>query len=138
MYYITKTFVFPMGHRLSKLEGISRCARIHGHSFSVEVTIKSNKLNEFDMVMDFSKLKILVNNLLESWDHGMCINKNDKSIDPNFCFINYFDGDPTAENLCKWLYDNFKFENLLPENVKIHSIVIWEAPDSKAEYKESC
>jgi 6-pyruvoyltetrahydropterin/6-carboxytetrahydropterin synthase len=135
MYYITKIFTYPMGHRLSKLEGISKCCKIHGHSFGVEITVKSEKLNEYDMVMDFSKLKELINKLLENWDHGMCINKNDKTIDPKFCFINYFDGDPTAENLCKWLYNKFNDENLLPEPVKIHSVAIWEAPDSKAKYE---
>lgn len=136
MYFITKIFSFPMGHRLSKLEGLSKCSKYHGHEFKVEITVKSEKLNEYDMVMDFSKLKVLVNDNLEKWDHGMCVNKDDKTVDPNYCYMNYFDGDPTAENLCKYLYDKFKNENLLPENVKIHSVSIWEAPDSKAKYVE--
>jgi queuosine biosynthesis protein QueD len=125
-----------MGHRLSKLEGLSKCSKFHGHLLQVEVTIKSNILNKFDMIMDFSELKDLVNNMLTSWDHGMCINENDNSINPDLCFINYFKGDPTAENLCKWLYNKIKRENMLPENVEIYSIAIWEAPDSRAEYKE--
>lgn len=133
MYYITKLFKFPAGHRLSKLKD-SRCHFYHGHSFCLEITIKSKFLNDNDMVMDFSKLKDLVEEKIDGWDHGMFVNISDKTIDPKFCRINYINGDPTAENLCKFLFD--EIEKIISDNgVKIHSVSIWETEESKATFK---
>lgn len=133
MHYITKLFKIPMGHRLSKLEG-SRCVQYHGHNFTLEITVKSNILNKNDMVMDFSKLKELVNNKIDSWDHGMFLNKNDKSIDPKLCNLHYTDGDPTAEYLTKYLF--YEIRDILPDSIQIHSVSIWETDTSKATYQE--
>lgn len=133
MFYITKTFKVPMGHRLSELEG-SRCIKFHGHNFCIEITVKSEVLNKNNMVIDFSKLKDLVNDRIDSWDHGMFLNKNDQSIDSKLCNLHYTDGDPTAEYLCKYLY--YEISDILPESIKMHSVSIWETDTSKATYQE--
>lgn len=131
MYYITKTFNVPVGHRLSKHKG--KCKNFHGHNLKIEVTVSSKVLNEDDMVMDFSILKEIVNKEIISWDHGMFLNKNDSECKLlNECITNLFDSDPTAEVLCRYLYDKLTYA--LPFGVNIHSICIWEADDSKAEY----
>jgi 6-pyruvoyltetrahydropterin/6-carboxytetrahydropterin synthase len=133
MFYITKTFKVPMGHRLSELVG-SKCLKIHGHNFNIEITVKSNVLNKNNMVMDFSKLKDLVNDKIDSWDHGMFLNKNDQCVNSDLCSLHYTDGDPTAEYLCKYLY--YEIIDILPEPIVMHSVSIWETDSSKATYKE--
>lgn len=137
MYYITKSFEVPIGHRLSKLTG-SKCVFCHGHNFKIEVTAKSNSLNKNDMVMDFSDLKTLVNSLIEKWDHGMFLNENDPEVNNiKSCRLTTFSTDPTAEVLCKYLFDklNEEFLKMFPI-IRMHSVSIWEMEDSKATYLE--
>jgi len=136
MYYISKIFEVPISHRLSKHKG--RCFLFHGHNLKIEVNIKSEKLDENDMVMDFSELKLLVNSVLDSWDHGLFINKSDKEMIKQLdCDLHSFDCDPTAEVLCKFLYD--KLNEILVKrvnNIRVYSISIWETKSSKSIYSE--
>ena len=135
MYYLTKVFEVPMSHRLSKLEG-SRCINFHGHNVFLEVTIKSNHLNSQDMVMDFSLLKKIVNELIDTWDHGMFLNKSDENIFNTNCVTHIFDQDPTSEVLCKYLYDKLSEELFKRSNIIfVHSIGMWETRDSKCVYQ---
>lgn len=134
MYYITKVFRFPIGHRLSKIGETNKCSFLHGHNFSLEVRVKSYNLNEKDMVMDFSDLKKLVNEIIDFWDHAMFLNENDNTPVEN-CNVHRFDGDPTAEVLCRYLFN--EIEGRLPTGIHVDSVSIWETDDSKATYKES-
>lgn len=127
-----------MGHRLSKLKN-SLCQNVHGHNFILEVTVKSEKLNQNDMVIDFSDLKRLVNSIIDTWDHGMFLNQNDELVNTKvteYCKIHYTDNDPTAEVLCKFLFDVCKKKGFLPEGVLVDKISLWETSTSKSEYKE--
>jgi 6-pyruvoyltetrahydropterin/6-carboxytetrahydropterin synthase len=135
MYYLTKIFEIPMAHRLSKLDG-SRCFFCHGHNITIEVTIKSDFLNKQDMVMDFSLLKKIVNELIDTWDHGMFLNETDKDNFGSQCVKHIFNQDPTSEVLCKYLYEKLSEELSKKYNtIFVHSIVMWETRDSKCVYE---
>ena len=136
MYYLTKIFEIPMAHRLSKLEKDRRCFLTHGHNLEIEVTIKSNYLDNNDMVMDFSDLKNLIIEVVDSWDHGLFLNKCDENKYEN-CVKHIFDQDPTSEVLCKFLYQKLT-EKLTSryKNIFVHSIGMWETKDSKCTYTE--
>jgi 6-pyruvoyltetrahydropterin/6-carboxytetrahydropterin synthase len=136
MYKVEKKFTFPMGHRLSKHSGA--CANIHGHNFNVMVGVKSHILNENDMVIDFSDLKDIVNEIIRPLDHCTLLNKDDEDFIA-FCTkmgskIMKVPSDPTAEALAKALYDNIKLK--LPENVEVDYITVYENENSKATYTE--
>ena len=137
MYYLTKTFEVPMAHRLSKHKG--RCFLLHGHNLLLEVTIKSNELDDNDMVMDFSKLKELVNEIISSWDHGLFINETDKECLSEVINsdVHVFDCDPTSEVLCKFLFKALwsKIQKM-NSHIFIESISIQETKNSKSTYKE--
>ena len=135
MYSVTKIFQVPMGHRLSKHSG--KCKNIHGHNLKIEVTIQRKHLDENDMVMDFSDLKKAVGNIIESWDHGMFLNTTDKELSgiKEHCILHQFPSDPTAEVLCKHLFDQVdNYVKGLKCSMDVKSISIWEAEDSKATY----
>jgi len=136
MYYLTKVFEIPMSHRLSKLEG-SKCINLHGHNIILEVTIKSNFLNSNDMVLDFSELRKIVNELTDSWDHGIFLNQTDANCIEENCVKHIFDQDPTSEVLCKYLYEKLSEELLRRYNntIFVHSIGMWETRDSKCVYQ---
>ncbi|GAG55454.1 unnamed protein product, partial [marine sediment metagenome] len=52
-------------HMLAKHD---KCARIHGHNYSIEVEIEG-ELNEKNMVIDFSEFKSRVSKIIKKYDH---------------------------------------------------------------------
>ena len=141
MYRIEKRFTVPIGHRLSKHKG--RCSSIHGHNFTILVGIKSKKLNENDMIIDFSDLKGIVNALLDDYDHKLLVNKKDaewmeplaKGLDLRASIFDHEDHDPTAERLSEQLY--MKLTDLFkPVNLKLDYVTVYENENSKATYSK--
>ena len=137
MYYVEKSFRIPMGHRLSLHLG--NCKFNHGHNFLIKVEVSSGILNYNNMVMDFSDLKKIVQEILDQWDHAFFVNKDDVLLQTkimNFCKIIEVDGDPTAEKICEILY-NFIATNIKSNAsyCKVESVSIWETEDSMAMYK---
>ncbi len=158
-YEITKKFKFEAGHRVwkqnllsgegSKLLGKeippNPCLNIHGHSYKVEVTVGSDKLNEQEMVIDFYHIKAALKELIDNQlDHSFIIDKNDPlypKFKENFGFLKLFVVDfcPTAEALAKFIYEfleNKLEEAGLLEDIKVVKVVVWETETGKAEYKK--
>ena len=134
MYRIRKTFKFPFGHRLSKHEGL--CKNFHGHNAKLEVQLMSLDLNENDMVIDFSELKKVVNELIiKDFDHSMVLNDSDKEkINGKKIYLN---GDPTAEVLSEHFYkildEYFKVNN---GDIQVEFVRLWENDGAFSEYSE--
>jgi 6-pyruvoyltetrahydropterin/6-carboxytetrahydropterin synthase len=156
-YEITKRFKFEAGHRVWKQNLLSGkgakllneippnpCLNIHGHSYKVEITIGSDKLNEQEMVIDFYHIKAALKDLIDNQlDHSFIIDKNDPlypKFKEHFGFLKLTEVDfcPTAEALAKYIYDyatqKLKEADLL-EDIKVVKVVIWETETGKAEYK---
>jgi len=139
MYRIEKRFTLPIGHRLSKHKG--RCFSIHGHNFTILVGIKTEKLNENDMIIDFSELKSIVGNSLDELDHCLLLNQTDSEIYEHLKKIGMramlMSTDPTAERLAEKLYDFLKerLSTKYPE-VQMDYITVFENENSKATYSE--
>lgn len=69
----------------------SKCSRMHGHNWQIEIFLVSrDKLNEDGMVEDFTHIKKVIHSKM---DHA---NLNE-----------IFDFNPTAENLGKWIVEQF-------------------------------
>jgi 6-pyruvoyltetrahydropterin/6-carboxytetrahydropterin synthase len=75
-----KNFKFDCSHRLSHLDYDSPCKNIHGHSYKVNVSIKSAHLDKNGMVIDFSKLKEFQKYLDDYYDHALIIYQGDKEL----------------------------------------------------------
>ena len=70
--FSTKLFTFEAAHQLPKHSG--KCARLHGHSYRLEVTVVGDIIKEEGssegMVVDFADLsKIVEKEIIEQWDH---------------------------------------------------------------------
>ncbi|WP_457626562.1 6-pyruvoyl trahydropterin synthase family protein [Persephonella sp.] len=157
-YEITKRFKFEAGHRVWKQNLTSGkgarlmeeeippnpCLNIHGHSYKIEVTVGSDRLNEQEMVIDFYHIKAALKDLIDNKiDHSFIIDKNDPlypAFKEHFGFLKLFVVDfcPTAEALAKFIYD-FLEEKLekagLLEDIKVVSVTVWETETGKATYK---
>lgn len=53
---------------------------IHGHTYKINVFLKSTELNAAGMVVDFTEIKELLNDFIDSFDHGLMIYANDKDL----------------------------------------------------------
>ncbi len=159
-FEITKTFRFEAGHRvwkqdlsksrgsiLSKEVSQNKCVNLHGHSYVLEVSLRSDILDEQDMVMDFYHVKNALKDLVDNQlDHSFIIDKNDPiyekllDISSNNCLkLFVVDFCPTAEALSKFIFEFLKQKlseaNLLGV-VKVSKVVLWETATSKADYRE--
>lgn len=113
---LTKTFFFDAAHHLPNYLG--KCKNIHGHRWQVDVTVSGEKNKHTGMVIDFSKLTQIIENYIETYyDHH---NLNDVLINP------------TAENLAEVFFGDIK--KLLPSDITLNSISIYESPTSKVTY----
>lgn len=92
MYRIKKTLEISAAHYLD-LSYKSKCQNVHGHNWIVIIYCwcENSNLNKDGMVIDFTHIKKKIHNKL---DH--------KTLNHIFSF------NPTAENIAKWICDQFK------------------------------
>ncbi len=140
MYQIEKKFTIPIGHLLSKSKNNMQKS-IHGHNLNILVGVSSEKLNNNDMVVDFSDLKNTVGDIINVWDHCLFLNNSDEAIEEfieskNMKVIS-FNFDPTAEKLAETLYKVLKQRLKDLHNINIDYISIYENENSKATYFEN-
>lgn len=119
MYYLSIDTSFSAAHFLRGYEG--NCSLIHGHNWKIRVTIKTTRLDEVGMGLDFKDIKDLSWQVCGKYDH-QCIN----DIEP-FNELN-----PTAENLAKFFFD--EIGKLLPDQIEMHKISLWETENYLVEY----
>lgn len=110
---ISKTFTFEASHQLPKHPG--KCARLHGHSWVLTVSVHGRIVPETGMLMDYADLKAAVTPLVQSLDHqhlgnghvlvsgpdGLRARKHLPSTVPGLTLEN-----PTSEELLWWIADH--------------------------------
>lgn len=114
---IYKAFTIEAAHRLPNLPDDHKCARLHGHSFTIEIHVSGDVDETTGWVMDFSDISKAFKPVFESLDHR---------------YLNDIDGleNPTSENLAKWIWK--KLGSSLP---LLTSVVIKETCTSGCIYK---
>jgi len=138
MITITRAFGFDAGHRILGHEG--KCANLHGHRYSAEVTVTAAKLDNLDRVLDFSEVKRVIGEFIEdNWDHNMILHKDDpllrlRSVDfgPKDPYI--LDNNPTAEVLAETLLhiaDSMLITEKIP--ARVTHVRMYETPNCWAD-----
>jgi 6-pyruvoyltetrahydropterin/6-carboxytetrahydropterin synthase len=132
MYLVTKRIEFCYGHRLLDYDGI--CKHPHGHNASVEVDVRTDKLDKRNMVADFSDIKRVVKGWIDrELDHKMILRHDDPLVGPLEALgepIYKLDSNPTVERIAKLIFDKSREEGLSVVEVRV-----WETPTSVASYK---
>ncbi len=138
---ITKAFTFEMAHQLLNYEG--QCRNIHGHSYTLYVTIGGEALcNPLDpgdgMVMDFSELKKIVNKeIVHPYDHALVLNYLTpadhilqlQSVTEKIILTPF---QPTCENLT--VYFAGVLSDCLPAHVRLLKLKLYETSTSYCEW----
>ncbi|KIF74276.1 hypothetical protein QR77_10335 [Streptomyces sp. 150FB] len=114
---ITKRFEFSASHQLSGLAEGHQCARLHGHNYVVELELSAtvDSLTPTGFVRDYGELSPF-----KTWI--------DKTVDHQH-LNDIVKGNPTAENLAIWLYE--QWSGNFPE---LSAVRVSETPKTWAEY----
>lgn len=113
---IFKTFTLEAAHRLPNVPDGHKCARLHGHSFRVELRVRGEPGEGTGWVMDFADLKTAFRPLYDQLDHH---------------YLNDIPGleNPTSEQLAIWIWDRLK-----PRLPLLAEIVVHETCTSGCRY----
>jgi 6-pyruvoyltetrahydropterin/6-carboxytetrahydropterin synthase len=116
---IFKTFTLESAHRLPNVPPGHKCARVHGHSFRVEIHVIGPVDERLGWVMDFADVKTAFDPLFQRLDHR---------------YLNDVPGleNPTSENLARWIWSELKAG--LPQ---LSRVVVHETCTSGASYQGS-
>lgn len=89
---IWKEFSFEAAHRLPNVPEGHKCARLHGHSFHVKVTVSGEPDPVLGWVMDFGEVKAACRGIEDRLDHR---------------YLNDIEGleNPTSEVVARWIWD---------------------------------
>ena len=105
---IFKVFHIEAAHRLPNVPAGHKCARLHGHSFRVEVHVRGDVDPALGWVMDFADLKREFQPVFDRLDHR---------------YLNDIPGleNPTSERLAEWIWNALR-----PAVPLLHRIVVHE------------
>jgi 6-pyruvoyltetrahydropterin/6-carboxytetrahydropterin synthase len=92
---IYKKFHIEAAHRLPNVPDGHKCARLHGHSFQVELSVAGEPGASTGWIMDFTEIKAAFQPIYDRLDHN---------------YLNDVSGleNPTSENLARWIWDELK------------------------------
>jgi 6-pyruvoyltetrahydropterin/6-carboxytetrahydropterin synthase len=110
-------FRFEAAHALPKVPPGHKCARMHGHSFKVELSVVGDVNPETGWLIDFGVIDDLWRPIHARIDHNT---------------LNDIVGleNPTSENLARWLWDQLK-----PRLPELDQVTLWETFDARCEYR---
>lgn len=113
---IFRVFHLQCARRLPALPASHPCARLHGHSFEVELTVSGEVDPALGWVLDFADLEAAWQPIHNALDHR---------------YLNEIAGldNPTSENLALWLWQQLK-----PALPGLSRIQVMETHDSGCRY----
>lgn len=110
-YILNLDMKFDAAHHLIGYDG--ECSRVHGHTWRVKVRITTTALNKQGFVIDFKKVKELVN----QFDHQD---------------LNAFLPNPTAENITACLFNRIdeylQLQKSYQPTVVLNFVKVYESP----------
>ena len=121
MYEVTIRKTFSAAHILKEIGG--KCEEMHGHNFTVEVTVAEPSLNSEDLLIDFRVLKGWTNEVLEEMDH--------KYLNDVECFKGM---NPSSEQIARYIYNRLA-EKAASLKLTLAQITVWESENARVSYR---
>jgi 6-pyruvoyltetrahydropterin/6-carboxytetrahydropterin synthase len=114
---LTHEFRFEAAHRLPHVPEGHKCARLHGHSFKVELAIKGAVDPKTGWFIDFGLLTDAWEPLQNQLDHN---------------YLNDLPGleNPTSEVLARWIW-----ERMRPAFPSLERVTVFETCNARCEYE---
>lgn len=122
MFEVSVRDVFSAAHRLRGYPG--ECEKVHGHNWQVEVFIRSERLNEIGVAIDFREIREALTAVLGKLDH-----KDLNAVAP-------FDKEnPSSEQLAKYIHGKMSKALNTPE-IRVWKVSVHETLEACASYWE--
>ena len=130
MQYLTKTFYFCAAHQYGhkdwseqkNIDTFGADAQIHGHNYTLEVTVKGEINPDTGFIVDLAHLKEIVNtNIIKKLDHSQI----EKDI------LWFKNKQPSSENLVVFIWEVIAHDL---KGVKLHRIRLQETPTITTDY----
>jgi 6-pyruvoyltetrahydropterin/6-carboxytetrahydropterin synthase len=115
---LTKDYHFEAAHRLPMVPPDHKCARMHGHSFVIEVMVSGEVDPRAGWLIDFGEITAVVEPLLKGELDHRCLNDV-----PGL-------ENPTSEHLSRWLW-----ERLRPRIEGLSAITVHETCAARCTYR---
>jgi 6-pyruvoyltetrahydropterin/6-carboxytetrahydropterin synthase len=132
MYRVSKSVAFCYGHRLLNYQG--KCRHLHGHNARAVITLESASLDDCGMVEDFSGVKRLVWDWLDSEiDHTLLLHRDDPLLPMLQSAgerVLVTDENPTAEVIARMIFDY-----VADKGYPVVEVALWETDTSYASYR---
>jgi len=114
---IFRLFHIEAAHRLPNVPADHKCARLHGHSFRIEIHVAGEVNRDSGWVQDFAEISAAFVPVKEQLDHH---------------YLNDVPGleNPTSENLSEWIWNE-----LSPELPMLSKIVVHETCTCGCSYE---
>ncbi|MHC5074825.1 MAG: 6-pyruvoyl trahydropterin synthase family protein [Planctomycetota bacterium] len=121
MYTVIVETSFNASHNLTLPDGSKE--KLHGHEWKIAAKVTSNKLNKMGLVIDFHRLKSLI--------EGIVSDINGRKLEE----IEFFQkNNSSAENVAKYIYE--KLGTILPKSVQLNDITVTEEPGYLAKFEK--
>jgi len=114
---LIKEFLFEASHSLPYVPESHKCARVHGHSFRVEVAVEGEVDPATGWIYDHQCISQAMNPLLETLDHSHLNELPELA-------------NPTIETLCGWFW-----KRLAPKLPGLCEITVQETPHARCVYR---
>jgi len=119
-YRITVEARFEAAHNL--IDYVGGPEPLHGHSYRVEAVLESEKLQQYDLAMDFVAAKKALEAIAKEFDYGYINEHRD------------FRGRNTsAENLARYFSERLEGSGALGWS-RVAEVTVWEGPENRATF----
>ena len=114
---LVTNFTFEAAHQLPHAPSHSKCRRLHGHSFKVEVHVCGGLGEETGWVMDYDEIQRVCEPVYDALDHRL---------------LNEVDGleNPTSEIIAVWIWNRLE-----PNIPGLSAIVVHETCTARCVYR---
>jgi len=114
---LVREFRFEAAHRLPEVPADHKCARLHGHSYRVELVCEGAVEASLGWLVDFADIKRAFAPCLSQLDHR---------------YLNEIEGleNPTAEHLAMWIWSRVK-----PDLRSLAQVNVAETCAARCEYR---
>ncbi|MFH1138065.1 MAG: 6-carboxytetrahydropterin synthase QueD [Pseudomonadota bacterium] len=120
MYELKVVSRFAAAHNLRNFYG--KCEDLHGHNWLVEVFVRSDQLDNAELVMDFGIMKKHLGEVLDEIDHKY-LNE-----------LPFFqENNPSSENIARFIFTRLA-PKLNQGPVRLYKVAAWESENSCAAY----
>jgi len=121
LFTVTVETHFSASHQLTLPNGSQE--PLHYHNWVVTADVSRDRLNSMAVVMNFQRLKAIIDNIVAEFDNAALNN------------VHYFQqNNPSAENVARYIFE--KLEPKLPEGVGLENVKVAEEPGCSAKFSK--